>query len=163
MGVGQRFQRGEGFGRDDEQRFGRIEPLQGLGHVGAVDVRHEAERHVAAAVMAERFVGHDRAQVGAADADVDHVADLLAGGAQPLAAADAVGEIGHFVQHGVDLGDDVFAVDQDRGAARRPQGDVEHGPAFGDVDFVAAKHGIDPLAQGRLVGQLARAGGAFRR
>ena len=52
--------------------------------------------------------------------------------------------VGHFVQHGVDFGHDVFAVDQDRGPPRRPQGNVEHGAAIGDVDFVAAKHGVDP-------------------
>ena len=39
--------------------------------------------------------------------------------AEPLAAAHAVGEAGHLVEHGVDLGNDVLAVDHDRGAARR--------------------------------------------
>ena len=34
--------------------------------------------------------------------------------AVPLAAADAVGEIGHLVEHRMDLGHDVFAVDHDR-------------------------------------------------
>ena len=36
------------------------------------------------AVVAQRLVGHDRAEVGAADADVDDVADALAGVAGPL-------------------------------------------------------------------------------
>ena len=50
--------------------------------------------------------------------------DALAGVAFPCAAADLVGEGGHLVQHGVDAGDDVFAVDHDgsrlwaRGARR---------------------------------------------
>ena len=35
----------------------------------------------------------------------------------PVAAADAVGEVGHLVQHGVDLGHHVLAVDDDRLAA----------------------------------------------
>ena len=47
MGVGQRFQGGEGFGRDDEQRFGRIEIADGLGQIAAVDIRDEAERQIA--------------------------------------------------------------------------------------------------------------------
>ena len=46
---------------------------------------------VAFAVMLERLVRHHRAEVGAADADVDDVANPLAGVALPRAAADAVG------------------------------------------------------------------------
>ena len=75
----------------------------GLDEVGAVDVGNEAERHGALAVMLERLVGHHRAEVGAADADVDDVANALAGVALPRAAAHAVGEVGHLVEHGVDL------------------------------------------------------------
>ena len=53
--------------------------------------------------MLEGLVGHDRAQVGAADADVDDVANALAGVALPGAAANAVGKVGHLVEDGVDL------------------------------------------------------------
>ena len=45
---------------------------------------------LALAVVPQRLVGHDRPEVGAADADVDDVADALAGVALPRAAADAV-------------------------------------------------------------------------
>ncbi len=47
------------------------------------------------------------------------VLDPLAGVAGPLAAADAVGEVGHAVEHGMHLGHDVVAVDDDRFAAGR--------------------------------------------
>ena len=87
VGVGHRLQRGERLGRDDEQRLGGVEVAHGLGEVGAVDVGDEAERQIAVAVVLERLVGHHRAEVGAADADVDDVADALAGVALPLAAA----------------------------------------------------------------------------
>ncbi len=43
------------------------------------------KRQVAVGVVAQRLVGHHRAEVGAADADVDDVADRLAGVAAPLA------------------------------------------------------------------------------
>ena len=46
-----------------------------LARVGAVDVGHEPEAQDAVAVVAQRLVGHRRAEVGAADADVDDVAD----------------------------------------------------------------------------------------
>src|SRR5258707_15656977 len=49
--------------------------------------------------MLERLVGHHRPQIGAADADVDDVADWLAGVAAPRTAAYAIGKIGHAVEH----------------------------------------------------------------
>ena len=55
-----------------------VEVARRLDEVGAVDVRDEAEREVATAVVAEGAVGHHGAEVGAADADVDDVADRLA-------------------------------------------------------------------------------------
>ena len=114
VGVGHRLQRREGLGRDDEQGLRRVEIAGRLHEIGAVDVGDEAERHGAIAVMLERLVGHHRPEVGAADADVDDVADAFAGVALPRAAADAVREVGHLVEHGVDLGHDVLAVDEDR-------------------------------------------------
>ena len=53
---------------------GRVEVAGGLGEVGAVDVGDEAEGQVAVAVVPQRLVGHHRAEVRAADADVDDVA-----------------------------------------------------------------------------------------
>ena len=52
VGVGHRFQRRERLGRDDEQRFRRVEIVRGFGEIGAVDVGDEAERQVAVAVSA---------------------------------------------------------------------------------------------------------------
>ena len=104
--------------------------------------------------MLQRLVGHDGAEIGAADADVDDVADPLAGVALPVAAAHAVGEGGHLVEHGMDLRHDVLAVDEDRGVARRAQRHVQHGALLGDVDLLAAEHGVDALAQARLFGEL---------
>ena len=69
---------------------------------------------LALGVVAQRLVGHDRAEVRAADADVDDVPDALAGVAGPRAAPHALGEGRHLVEHRVDLGDDVLAVHHDR-------------------------------------------------
>ena len=82
-GVGHRLQRREGLGRHDEEGLRRIEIADRFGEVGAVDVRDEAEGQAAVAVVPERLVGHDRPEIGAADADVDDVADRLAGVALP--------------------------------------------------------------------------------
>src|SRR5215471_8452024 len=103
--------------------------------------------------MAQGFVGHYRAEVGAADADVDDVTDALTGVSLPLTAADAVGEVRHLVEHFMDMRDDVLAVDDNRCPAWRTQGNVQHSPILGDVDFIAAKHRVDARAETALLGQ----------
>ena len=84
-GVGHRLQRGERLRRDDEQRLGGVEVARLLGEVGAVDVRDEPEGERAVAVELQRLVRHLGPEVRTADADVDDVADRLAGVAQPRA------------------------------------------------------------------------------
>ncbi len=110
--------------------------------------------NVAVAVVLERLIGHHRPKIGTSDADVDHVANALAGVAFPVATAYAVGEGGHLVEHRVDCRDYVLAIDQDGFSFGGAQGDVEHGPLFGDVDLVAAEHGVDALPQAGFLGEL---------
>jgi hypothetical protein len=125
-----------------------------LGEVSAVDVGDKAKDHGTVAVVFERLIGHDRAQIRASDADVDDIANALAGVAFPFSAADAVGKGGHLVEHRVDSRDDVLAIDNDGLPFGRSQGDVQDGPVFGDVDLFPAKHGVDALAQAGLLGKL---------
>ena len=54
----------------------------------------------------------------------------------------------------VDVRHHVPAVENDRLATRRPQRHMQHGAVLGDIDPVAAKHGVDVRAQPRLLGQL---------
>ena len=124
MRVGHGLQRGEGLAGDDEQRLGRVQVVGCLGEIGGVHVADEAKGHVASAVVAQRLVGHDRPQIGAADADVDHVADRLAGVAGPAAAAHLYREGGHALQDIVHLRHHVLAVHEDFGVQRRAQGHV---------------------------------------
>ena len=74
-----------------------------------------------------------------------------------IAAADAVREVGHLVEHGMDLRHDVLAVDDDRAPVGRAQGDVQDGPLLGDVDLLAAEHGVDARREARLLGQIEQA------
>ena len=75
----------------------------------------ETKRNVmcAVAVAFERFVSHHRTEVGAADANINDVADAFAGVAFPFPAAHAVAEGGHFVEHGVNARHYVFAIHND--------------------------------------------------
>ena len=111
----------------------------------------------------QRFVGHGRTEVGAADADVDDVADALAGDAGPLAGAHPVGELGHPVEHGVDVGDDVLAVDHEVRVAGHAQRDVEDGAVLGDVDVLAAEHRVDAVPEPAPVGQCEQERASSRR
>ena len=124
-----------------------------FGKVIAVDIRDELAAQRAVAVKLERFVGHDRAEIGSTDTDIDHVADLLAGVTEPLARADAVGERRHFVEHLVHSGNNILAVDEDFLRARRAQSRVQHRTVLGAVDFFSAEHGVNASAQSPLFGQ----------
>src|SRR5262245_30144836 len=118
--------------------------MDGFREVGAIDVGHEAERHGPLAVMLEGLIGHHWPEVGTPDTDVDDVANTLAGVALPCTAADLIGEVSHLVEHGVDLGHDVFAVDDDGGPSRRAQGHMQDGAALRTVDLLTPEHSVDP-------------------
>ena len=152
--VRHRLERREGLRRDDEQGVGRIEIARGLGEVGAVHVRHEAEGQVARAVVLQRLVGHDRTEIGAADPDIDDRAHAPAGVPAPPPVPDLVGERGHPIEHLVHVRHDVLAVEDDRRAARRAKRDVEHRALFRRVDSLAAEHRLDVFAQSTRVSQI---------
>ena len=154
LGVGQRLERLERLRRDDEQRLGRVEVARRLGEVVAVDVRDEPHRQPAIRVGAERVVGHRGTEVGASDADVDDGADPLPGVADPLARADALAERGHAVEHLVHLAHDVDPVHDERALARHAQCDVQHRAVLGDVDVLAAEHGVAALGDPARAGEL---------
>src|SRR5262249_32975608 len=147
VSVSHRLERGEGFRRNDEQSLRRIEIVCCLDEVGAVNVRHEPERHIALAVMTQSFVSHYRAEVGAPDADINNVTDALAGVSLPLSTADTVGKVRHFIEHCMDMWYDVLAVDDDRCPLWRTQGNVQDSAVLGDIDLVAAEHRVDARAQ----------------
>ena len=154
MRVGHGLQRRERLRRDDEERLGRIEVAGRLEEIGAIDVGNEAERERAIAVMSQRLVRHHGPEVGAADADIDDVADGLAGVALPFAAADAVGELRHPVEHGMNLRHHVVAVHDNRCSFGGAQRHMQHSALFGDIDFLAAEHCVAPLCDPTLYREL---------
>ncbi len=54
----------------------------------------------------------------------------------------AIGEGSHLVQHGMHVGHDILAVDFNLRSSRSAQSDMQHRAFLGDVDLLAAKHGI---------------------
>ena len=95
----------------------------------------------------ETAVCHRRAEVAAADADVDHGADPLAGVTGPLAAAHPLGERAHPVEDLVHIGDDVAGVTVvvehvDDRAARGAERCVQYGAVLGRIDLLAGEHRV---------------------
>src|SRR5215471_12635724 len=153
MGVGHGFECGECLRRNDKQGLGGIEVADGFDHVSSVDVGNKPECHGAVAIVLERLVRHNRSKVGTSNPDIDDISDRFPGVALPGAAPDAIGEVGHFVEDSMDLGNDVLAIYDDGSAAGCAQGDVEYGSIFGDVDLFTAEHRVDARSQLSLLSE----------
>ena len=132
----------------------RVWSAEGFGHVRRVDVGDVEALDGALGEGLEGLVGHGGAEVGAADTDVDDVADGLAGGATPLAGADTGGEVAHAVEDGVDIGVDVLPIDHETGGLGGTQGSVEDGAVLGLVDVLAGEHLLDFSLEVGLLGKL---------
>ena len=106
--------------------------------------------------MLERLIGHHRPEVGAADADVDDVVIALTGVALPVAAADPVGESAILSSTAWTSGTTFSPSTISIAPLRRPQRDVQHGAVLGDVDLLAAEHGVDARAQAGFLASCSR-------
>ncbi len=107
--------------------------------------------HRVAGQVGQRVGRHARAQVGAADADVDDVGEGVVGVAARGAGAHLFGEAAHAVELALHLGVDLVAPGAAGFAAA--QRHVQHGAVFGGVDGVAAEHGLAPIGQAALRGE----------
>src|SRR5271157_6085863 len=154
MSVGHRLERGESLRRNDEKCLRWIQVLNGFRKIRVIDVGNKTKRQSALAVMLERLVSHHRPKVRTTDADVDDVANAFGGVAQPSAASDAIREVRHFIQHGVDFRHDVHSVNNDRCSLGSPQSNVKHGAILCDIDLVPAEHGFNPVSKSRFFTQL---------
>src|SRR5208283_4391011 len=62
-------------------------------------------------------------------------------------------KIGHPVEYGMDLGNDVLTVHNDGGLSRCSQGSMQNSSLLGDVDLLSAKHGFDSIPEARFLCQ----------
>ena len=94
----------------------------------------------AARVRLERLGHHHRPKVAAADAQVDHIRNLLAGEAEPLARAHLVHEDLELAEHFVDLRHHVGTIHDDRRVGTVAQRHMQHRALLRRVDLLAGKH-----------------------
>ena len=102
----------------------------------------------------QRAIGHFRPEIGAADADIDDVADSLAAVSGPGAGPHLARERGHPVEDGVDLGHDILAVDENLLAAFGAQRHMQDGAVLADVDLLAREHRVAPRRDAARPGKL---------
>ena len=134
--------------------------------VGAVDVGDEMGAQVRRREGQKRPRRHRRAEIRAADADIDDVGHRLAERAAQAALAHVGGEGEHLGALGLDFGHDVAAVDEDRLAGEIAQGGVQRRAPFRRIDDLAAEHrvalGLDLGAPRRAATSSASAAASMR-
>ncbi len=118
-GVEQGFGGGKRFAGHDKHGAGGVELLQRLRQIGAVNIGHKMNVH-ALAVGLECQGSHLRPQVGAADADVDHIGDGVATRAQVAAVVDGFGKRQCARAFAPDIGHHIVAVHIHAGTFRQP-------------------------------------------
>ena len=145
--VGERLLRRERLGADDEERGRRIDLLERIRELDAIDVRDAMQADAAVAKPRERLGRHDDAEIRPADADVDHVGETRAGEAQDAPLVHAGDEFAHLVELGAHLRHHVATVCVHRSIGAIAQRHVHGGAAFGVVDRVSRKQRRDARRQ----------------
>ena len=169
LGIGQRFLRREGLGHDHDEGRLRLQTAQRLGHLARIDIGDEAQVD-GWLQWAQRVPQQARAQVRAADTDMDDRRERLARPAGLGARADVGREPGHGVAGGGHLLRHRLAQRVEVGVSRGAQGRVQHRAPLGVVHHLAAEQGcptpldvagprqiqrrLEPLGAPRLFGQV---------
>ena len=109
-------------------------------------------------VRGQRLGRHQRAKVGATDADIDDVGDLVALGAPPGTGMDGRAEFLHLGEHRLDLRHHILAIDLHRAAGAVTQGDMQHRTIFGEIDVLTGEHLFPPSLDIRLTRQIEQQG-----
>jgi hypothetical protein len=154
--VHHRLERGEGLGGDDHQRavgfVCRGNAREHIGQMATIDVGDEVEGEVGLGEWRQRQLHHLRTEVGAADAQVDHVPHGAAAMTAPVTGAHALGKRGDAGAHRGSVGGGVLRTDHQMTAGRQSQGGVQHCALLGQVDGITAQQrvasGFDLLLAG---------------
>ena len=97
---------------------------------------------------------HRRAEVRAADPDIDDIGENIPSRAKDRALAQRAGERRDLGALGLHRRHDVLAVDADWGVGKIAQGHVQSRAAFGEVDLVARKQGLAPFFEPGSAGEI---------
>ena len=109
--------------------------------------------HLAVAEIVQGLISDCGAEIGAADADVDDLAQRLAFAAGELAIVDRLDEFPDTLEFGVYPRQHIFAVDAVVIVGRCTQGHVHGGAVFGVVDRFAGEQFFAPGLELAFLGQ----------
>src|SRR3982750_4767366 len=101
--------------------------------------------------MAKRFIGHDWAEVRAADAYIDDIANPLAGVSPPPPVPQFAGEVGHTIEDRMYSRHDVNAIYDYSLRPRRSQGNMQRGALLRTIDRFSPEHRCYALPQLALI------------
>jgi hypothetical protein len=158
LGVADRLGGCECLGGNHEQRRGGINLSERAVQIGRVHVRNEPGIQAWLHVGGKGATGHIRPEVAAADADVYHRCNSLAGRSGPDSRADSVSERSHAVENFVDIGGDVLTVHYKWFGPKSAECHMQHRSIFGAVDVAAFDECRRLLGQTRRVSQVDEAG-----
>ena len=153
FGVGQGFGGGEGLRADDEQGFRGVEGVGQIVQFLAIDRGDKMAVHPGVAEIVQGLVSHGGAEIGAADADVDDLAQGFAAAAGVFALVDRIDELRDALEFGVYGRHHVFAIDAVVVVRRRAQGHVHRGAVFGVVERLAGEQFLAPGFELAFFGQ----------
>ena len=162
VGVGHRLLRGEGLGGHQYQCLGWIEPACGHGQAGGIDVGDKACVQNRAAREGQRFGGHQRAEIGAANADIDHMSEPRTTDAADLTVMHLPHKSLHTQQFGRGKLRGVFPparqIGPETALCAIAQRHVHCRPAFSGVDGMAFKKSVAKEIQRRRTGMAEQGG-----
>ncbi|MNZ72355.1 hypothetical protein D3C78_907330 [compost metagenome] len=156
MGVEHGFGRGERLGSHEEQGALRAHARQHMAQLMSVHVRNEMKALAGVAPVLERVDHHFGPQMGAADADVDHIGDvghgphlLRQGQHRVQGAVHLVQGLAHRCRHGRDR----RLRTQQAAIAWHAQQPVHGRALFGGVDRLPGEHALALRGQGAFLRQ----------
>ena len=152
-GIGQSLQRGEGLRGDDDQ--GRLGvKIGGLdSSIGRVNVGDEAALQAVLDVGLEGLIGRHGAKIGAANANVNDSTNRLAGDPLPLTRTHLSREGVNLVEHLMNIGNGVLAVNMQLVSAGATQRGMEDGAVLSNVDVLTGIHCVTTLGDVSLRSQ----------
>ena len=122
---------GESFrGNQEKRRFG-VKLLECFDDIGAIHVGDKVHAQAGLRIGLQGSADHLGTQIRAADADIDHVGDALAGVTLPFTRTHGLAELAHFHQHAAYLWHDVFAIHVDGNVGLIAQSGMQNGTVFG--------------------------------
>jgi len=151
--IGLRLERDEGLGADDEERARGIGLGDDVGELAAIDIGDEGHAGCALRHRLQRFHCHRRAEIGTADADVDHQGKGRIGAGADAALAHVLGKFEHALALGHHLRVDIRSIDHERRRPPASQRSMQHRTIFRGVDVIAPEHRLDARSQIELVGE----------